>query len=438
MPRPSERREDQEQPAKIEQRAGNWATQIGQVFGNVVIQLLTPVTTIIIIVAVAVAGTGAWYLDKVGQKPARMTGDFNIAVAQFGEVTDKGVVSSARALQMSDLLFNFLDSTYKTTDFGQNIQVAHKKIGILTEDREAEQLARDINANIVIYGNVFVDNNNATFSPKFYVRERNQNGTVITGEFTGQHQLAAPIQFDISLVDKQEQANNELQSRAATLVHFTQGMVYYSAQNPKAAAHSFEQALRASEQGGSQRGDEVLYFFLAEAERFNGDFFQAAKHADKALQLNPEYARAYILRGNIYYALFERTYNKIVLNKALISYKRALTAKYQPPGAYVTQKANVSLGNIYVTQAQDNNNKALFTQAIDLYSAVITEYEATKNESLREITAKAYFGLGAAYERQGNAAKAIESYQQCIKLSIDPDLKSRTTQQINLVTKGHT
>jgi Tfp pilus assembly protein PilF len=428
--------QEQLPPAHIDQTAGDHAIQIGQA-ESVNFPISITKSVVIILIFLTLVAAIIFYVYKAGQKPARMTGDFNIVVAQFGEVTDRGSVSSAQATQMSNRLFNFLDSTYKTTDFGQNIQVAHKNIGILTEDREAEQLAHDINANIIIYGDVFIKNNDATISPKFYVSERNKAGAIIVGEITGQHQLAAPIHFDISLANDQEQANNELRSRAAMLVHFTEGMVYYSAGNPNVAVHAFERALLISKQRGSHRGDEVLYFFLAEAYRVAGDFSRAATNVDQALILNPEYARAYILRGNIYYAQALPSWDQIGLDRALAAYKQALEVKYQPQGSYVTEKVNVALGNIYVIQGQQNGSATLFAQAIDHYSAVITEYDETRNESIRELSALAYFGLGAAYERQSNAAKAIESYQRCFDLSNDSELKSRAMQHLDIVKKGH-
>ena len=169
---PPNDKEEQSPLPKIEQRAGNRAIQIGQVRGGVIFQLLTPKTAIAIIAALAVIAAGLAYLYNAAQKPVRMTGDFNVAVAQFGEVTNQGIVSSARATQIGKLLFDFLDSEYKATDFGLKIQVAHDKIGILTEDHEAEQLASDINANVVIYGNIFTEGNKTTLSPRFYIADR--------------------------------------------------------------------------------------------------------------------------------------------------------------------------------------------------------------------------------------------------------------------------
>lgn len=420
--------QEQQSPTKIEQRAGDRAIQIGQVFGNVVFQLLSTRAVIVILAAVAIAAVVSLYLYRIAQKPAQMTGDFNVAVAQFGEVTDEGIVSSALATQISKLLFDFLDSEYKATDFGLDIQVAHKKIGVLTEDREAEQLAYDIGADMVIYGSVFVIGDEAILSPKFYVADQPD-----TGELTGQHQLALPIQFDISSLSFEDKVNTELRSRAAILVHFTKGLVYLSASNLDAASHSFQEAIREAETRDPFDGQEGLYLFAAHANRRQGNFEKAAENLDQALSLNPGYARAYLARGNIYYDQGVPLWDQTKLDAALSEYERALEAPDQPAGAYVKEKVNTSLGNIYVIQAQQTNDPELFAQAVYHYDQVVARYEETKNERIRDLAAIAYFGLGAAYERQKDYAKAADAYQRCINLTSDPELESRAERQLNII-----
>jgi len=420
--------QEQQPPAKIEQRAGDRAIQIGQVFGDVVFQLLSPKTAITILAALAIAAISLFYLYRTAQKPARMTGDFNIAVAQLGEVTDEGIVSSALATQISKLLLDFLDSEYKATDFGLDIQVAHKKIGILTEDREAEELADDIGADIVIYGSVFVIGDEAILSPKFYVADQPD-----AGELTGQHQLALPIQFDISSLGFQDEVNTKLRSRAATLVFFTEGLVYLSADDLDKALHSFQEAVHEAEGYGPFDGQEVLYLFAAHTNRRQEDFEKAAEYLDQALSLNPEYARAYLARGNVYYVQGVSSWDQAKLDKALSEYERALEAQDHPAGAYVTEKVNTSLGNIYVIRAQQANDLELFTRAIYHYDQVVAQYEKTKNEKIRELAAIAYFGLGAAYERQKDYTQAADAYQRCIDLASDSELKSRAERQLGLI-----
>jgi tetratricopeptide (TPR) repeat protein len=419
--------QEQQPPTKVEQRAGDRAIQLGQVFGDVVFQLLSFRAVIAIIAAVAIAAAIFLYLQRQTQAPDRMTGDFNIAVARFGQVTDQGIVESALATQISKLLFDFLDSEYKAAGFGLDIQVAHKKIGVLTEDREAEQLANDINADIVIYGSIFVTGDEAMLSPKFYVA-----GQPEAGELTGQHELAYPIEFDIPSLGFQDEVNAELRSRAAILVHFTKGLAYlFSAHDLDAAARSFQEAIREAEKRGPSEGQEVLYLFAAHANTRQGNFEEATEYLDQALALNPEYARAYVGRGNLYYyQALQESFDETKLEKALAEYQRALEAQDQPASAYITEKVNTALGNVYVVLAQKANDPELFAKAIYHYNQVVDVYEKTKDERIRELAAIAYFGLGAAYERQGDYTQAKKAYRRCINLTSDPELKSRAESRV--------
>jgi tetratricopeptide (TPR) repeat protein len=418
------------QKSSIFQQAGDRAVQIGEVIGTVIVPILiTPRAILIAVASVAIAAVTIYCLNAVAQKPARMTGDFNIAVAQFGEVTDQGIVSSARATQLSRMLFDCLDSEYKATDFGLDVQVSHKKIGILVEDREAEKLAYNIDADIVIYGSVFVAGNQASLSPRFYVADQPD-----TGELTGQHRLAWPIQFDVFTLRFPDKVYTELCSRAAILIHFTEGLAFLSADDFDEAFYYFEEAVGEAESYTPFDGQEVLYLFAAVTSHRQGNSERAMVYLNQALSLNDEYARALIARGNIYYSeALKASFDESKLVQALDEYEKALEARDQPAGAYIREKVNTSLGNVYVILAQQTNDPELFARAIYHYDQVVAQYERTRNGRLKDLAGIAYFGLGAAYERQNDYSWARDSYQRCIKLTTDSELKSRAAQQLDLI-----
>ena len=270
---------------KIVQKAGKGAVQIGQVGRDVIIPILTPKVTLIILAFLLLVVAGSWYLYNLSQKLAVMTGDFNIAIAEFGEVTDQGVVSSARATHISNLLFDFLDSEFKAADFGLNVEVAHNKIGIISENREAKDLATQINAHIVIYGRIFVSADEASFSPRFYIADHPD-----TTELTGYHRLALPIRFNVLLLDGIDKLNSEMQSRATILLLFTEGLVYLSQENIEGSLHYFNRAIDEAESYDPFDGQEVLYLFAAIANRLEKDFDEAELNLERAISVNPEYA----------------------------------------------------------------------------------------------------------------------------------------------------
>ncbi|MCP4984762.1 MAG: hypothetical protein GY928_01485, partial [Colwellia sp.] len=94
---PNKKRQKQPFLTKIKQQAGDNAKQIGQVIGNVIFkeehQFLSTTSVIVIIVALALGislAGGLYWWYQLPTPPNKMTGDFNIAVAEFGEVTDEG------------------------------------------------------------------------------------------------------------------------------------------------------------------------------------------------------------------------------------------------------------------------------------------------------------------------------------------------------------
>src|SRR5688500_12512152 len=72
-----------------------------------------------VVVVSATLGGAYWY----SKQPKRMTGDYNIAIAQFGEMQPNGIIQpSAKAEQISQLLFDYLDSEYQAAALGLNVQ----------------------------------------------------------------------------------------------------------------------------------------------------------------------------------------------------------------------------------------------------------------------------------------------------------------------------
>ena len=120
----------------------------------------------LLIALVGLGGGGYWYAIQ----PKEMGGDFNIAIAQFGEIQPNGNIKpSAQAEKISSALFNFLDSEYRTTGLGFTVEISHKNMPLILEEAQAEELAQKVKADIVIFGNVFIQGDQAEFSPRFYV-----------------------------------------------------------------------------------------------------------------------------------------------------------------------------------------------------------------------------------------------------------------------------
>ena len=91
-------------------------------------------------VALAVGVVLSFIVWRVRQ-PAKMTGDFNIAVAKFGEVQgseNAEMIASDRAANISNVLFNFLGREYDASGMGLDVQVAHKNMPLVIGSKDAE------------------------------------------------------------------------------------------------------------------------------------------------------------------------------------------------------------------------------------------------------------------------------------------------------------
>ena len=383
----------------------------------------------LLVALVGIGGGSYWYATQ----PKEMTGDFNIVIAQFGEIQSNGDIKpSAQAEKISTALFNFLDSEYRATDLGFAVEVAHKNMPLITEEAQAEKLAQKVNADIVIFGNVFIQGEQAEFSPRFYVAEHPD-----TKELTGQNELAYPIIFEVSDLASQEVVNAGLQTRAEILMNFTKGLIYLSQENYEAADRAIQSAVAAANSVDQPfEGQEVLYLIASQIDFKQENYEDANMMLDEALTLNPNYARAFLARGNIYYTqAIRQGFDVNLLEKARTEYETAYRSPEQPDGANIPLKAHTSLGNVYVVRAQQTNDQEYYDLAFEHYSYVIDVYEQEKNPDLNEFASVAYFGLGAGYERQGNVELAIEAYENVIALTENEELGSRAQGQLDILLK---
>jgi tetratricopeptide (TPR) repeat protein len=199
---------------------------------------------------------------------------------------------------------------------------------------------------------------------------------------------------------------------------------------------AIQSAITASEElDQTFDGQEVLYLIAAKIYVSQGDVDRAKEMFDRALALNENYARARLGLGNMYYAhAVGPPFDPGLLDQAKTEFELALQAPDQPEGAYIPIKAHTSLGNVLVVMAQANgNDPALFDQGIDHYMSVINTYRQTGDETLRSDSAIAYFGIGAAYERQNKPEQAMEAYSQAYELADDSSFKERISAQIETI-----
>lgn len=397
-------------------------------------QLLIVLGVLLIVSASAVYG----YFKL--QEPQAMTGDFNIAVAEFGQVAANGrLVSTDITQSLSNGLFAALDSAFTGNEFGLNVQVEHENIGFVRSKQAAEELAEAINANMVIFGTVDqVSPDSTELTPMFWVREIPD-----AAELTGQDRLGRPILFESDKIRYGDQISVTMRKRLSVLVSLIKGVVFLDDKQTDQALRLFREAKDQMDAlGGCTLGNrdestgcELVHLLIGKAYGALKEYTRAEASYRQALAHNPEYARAYLGLGNVYYAkAIADNFDSGYLDQARAYVEEALLATDSPPSAFVMEKAKVMLGNAYVVRAQQLNDQSLFNQATELYLGVIDELESIEDpeirEQVRDILATAYFGLGAAYERQWMVDDAIAAYQRCSELTTSSDLKERAQQQI--------
>jgi tetratricopeptide (TPR) repeat protein len=395
--------------------------------------------------------------------PRKMTGDFNVAIAQFGQVDSEGNVHpSEDGQRLSQWLYDRLLDEFKSDCPAElAIQIWHdsmdsgyKEIELRTmlgdtieaRAKAAAALADEISADMVVYGNLVSQGDLTSFTPEFYVSELSEGEEIV-----GRHQLGTPIpvQLPVDGLKTRLRLNKTLISRIKALGLFTIGLAFDANREPGKAL----ELLREIEKlpgWADDEGKEILYAFIGrEAQRVDRPE-EAQSAYEQALNLNPNYARARLGLGHIYYGqaqdlLYEDTLDYPFLDKveihlerrklfqaldqAIVEYKRALDAALDSSDIQSELKAHLSLGGVYRLKGDAYRYLGDYDSADSFFDAAIPEFhkslELTSAEQ-HQLVGQVYLGLGTTYhlkseqqeavnQREALLIAALEAYDQCIK-----------------------
>jgi tetratricopeptide (TPR) repeat protein len=210
-------------------------------------------------------------------------------------------------------------------------------------------------------------------------------------EVVGQHVLGSQISFsdtNNSLIS-QINLNRELSRRSQLLSLLTKGLSLYSIHAYEDSYNYFKQA-NDQEFWQNENGREVAYLFEGNAAGKSFNFDEAEDALLKAIQIEPEYSRAYAGLGSIYYLLAFKDItsqnsipSQIYLQKSTDYYNKALSAQIQPESADISTKVSFGLGQVNLTYWYLGENT--LDNAISLFSNVISEYQNNNNERIQEI-----------------------------------------------------
>jgi len=285
--------------------------------------LVVPVRFIVALLAVALVVAIAVWIAVVPDKMPEST--FNVAVAEFGQLDKNGQMHASKdGASLSEWMFGKLQAEAASLPKDIKVEIWHDSlgwlrkrtfIGVVATEAQAATLAKRINAHMVIYGTLDVNQDPATFTPKFYAATVRSE----TAEIIGGQQLGAPVAFrsPVDFNDTRTGAyfDKNLKPRADALVWFTWGLALdLTGQNDK-ALQVFRDAEPQFKTWSKDQGNEILYvfmgreaFFLARNETEAKKAFNSSSEAldfaedafNKALNSNPAYDRAHLWLGNIY------------------------------------------------------------------------------------------------------------------------------------------
>jgi tetratricopeptide (TPR) repeat protein len=330
------------------------------------------------------------------------------------------------------VIFGILEEEYQWSSFGVDVQGIHNKIGIISDVNEAEGLARRVNADLVIYGDVIVTGDHGLIQPRFYVADTYRSDV---SELTGPHKFEPKVEFNTADMSRfNSEVNQKLQS-SVLLIEFTKGLAYLAQNDLKLALESIKKAINVADEYGDFEGKEVLYLFASTISRKKGDFEVARSYADQALELNNSYGRAYIALGNIYY-------DQKDFDEALDYYDQAAGLDDPSAGAFLAEKAHIGSGNVYTSlslEADKLAKSALAEQALTHYQVAIKAYQTASDARtkavLGEVAAFAYYGSGLIFEDKKDFESATSAYEQALVLTHNMELKKLAESGLDVVCK---
>jgi tetratricopeptide (TPR) repeat protein len=336
--------------------------------------------------------------------PERMSsGKFNVLVAEFGEQAADGTAQpTARGRELSQTVYDNLKAQQQEISrvaIRNSVDLRHVAAtatgGLVVDEATAEQAARRVGAQMVIYGALDAQGG---FVPKFYVvpEARGQISGISPGNFVIGDE---PIRFGGSSEFK---ANVNLQTRASALFYIIMGITYdflgLTDQSLEVYREAGDQLKDWAERG---QGKEVLYFLWGQAALFKQQQFDCRSEQTASAEwraLNAEARRVFeqALRSNAAYA------------RAMLGLGDASNLQIQ-----------------CLPKTAEALNSPDLSEMFDRYQQALDRAQADQDHFLRNLAifsqAGAYYLQGVAYRYSGETASATASFDKAIELLAAPE-----------------
>ena len=371
--------------------------------------------------------------------PVKMMGEFNIAVAEFAVENGSGSLPEDAGEVVAQQIYQRVSNGLADASHGQTVLYEvwpPDQTGVVAgETAEARagaaaQLTMQIGADIIVYGVIVDDGKAQTFRPQFYITER---AFAKIPEFIGEHALGGSIILggtdDLS---SRVKANRAIAGRTQAMAFMALGIAAYDLGDYQEAFDQFSQAAQMDE-WPDDRGKESVYLMIGNAAAKLDQTDEAKANFERALAINPEYARAHIGLGEVY---FRRALgippvqdpadiSQDDLRQAESEFAAANAASDQPTTADIGPKVAFGLGRLafvrYEISGRSDSNLLLQAQAY--FKSIIATADAG-NTRITEQAALAHGYLGTIAFLQGDYQKAQAEYQTAINTTISPRVKA--------------
>jgi len=246
--------------------------------------------------------------------PPPMTGAFNIAVANFGEIDPASgqVRESPTGQAISQWLFDGLERELQANvgqvQLADQIELRHDATtpvlrGNSADARAAEaaELARAINAHMVVYGYLAPDGSANSLQIEIYVSPQASQDEFggLVGGYALASALRLPQPFDTSNQLANIGVSEQVALRSRILFWLTLGLTQDLLGRSEQALATFQQAEQALPDWPDSDGKELLYYLQGRQHLFLRHLDQAQQSLTRALSANPDFARAAIALGSV-------------------------------------------------------------------------------------------------------------------------------------------
>lgn len=394
-------------------RLRRWAVPTTVLGGVVRAALVAAVVAVLALTGVVPIGSSSG--------PDPMTGEYNVAVADFASAATPGrssPVDDARDLSQS--VYDRLDEELAAIpQSGLRLELRPPgetgPVRGTTPDQRADSaatLAREINADIVVYGTLGAEVPSQV-TIEFFLADRRLEDAV---ELVGQHELGSPARAvgDIRNPVARQDLTDQVLARTRALAEFIVGLSYYSVNDNQLALDHFETA--SSSPGWDDRaGKQVLYLFLGNASGKLHQFVEADAFYDRAISLDPQYARARLGKAEVAFQQARSDCEKgnadpAGLSKALDLYQVALGSPAQPAPADIPTKVAFGSGRILLCLSQALVADRWADAERELKNVIRVFRDG--NERVREMAAESYADLGLVYLPTATDPDADRAYRR--------------------------